>query len=240
MRFKRLSYLFFLLLFSAMSVFGQAVAHRRFDNEKLEKYKNSSDYQYGEKFRFSFPDWLNEMLEKIIRFLEDLFHIDALDQPGVSKGFPIILWTVAILAVVGLLYIIFRGKWTWLFSGKKYTKQEKEQEYSVYDEDIHSIDFTDEIELAIQQRNYRKATRLFYLRSLKLLSDADEIEWKINKTNTEYSREIKNKQRRADFDSLSLRFEYIWYGEFEVSEETYMDTFEKFRRFNQQFNSITA
>lgn len=205
--------------------------HREFDPEHIERYKNNPDYDYGNKPRFSLIEWLSDLMDSISRWFERKTDFSDMRQ-GVDYGKGI-LWVVAILAVVAIIYIIFRGKWGWVFSGKKFKK--KKEEYSIYEENIHTINFTDEIELAVQQKNYRKATRLFYLKSLKLLSDSGEIDWKLNKTNTDYKWEIKDKLTRSEFEYLSTMFEYIWYGEFEPTEETFLQTFEKFRSFNNRF-----
>jgi len=208
---------------------------RNFDPQKIEDYKNRSEYKYDERVSFPVLEWMQRLMEKLARWFERQF--DFVEIPTVA-GFPlgdIIVWVLAIVAVGFIVFIIFRGRWGWLFGGKKFRK--KEDEYSVYAENIHNINFTDEIEAAVQGKNYRKATRLFYLKSLKLLSDAGYIQWHIDKTNTDYRREISSKAIRDEFDYLSLAFEYVWYGEFEPTEETFLQTFDKFRSFNSRFKT---
>ena len=204
---------------------------REFDPEKLEAYKKDSAYRYEERIDFPFTEWMKRIGEMIDRWLKGLLNFDI--PGGRATSGDILLWVLAALAVVAIVDIGFKGNWSWLFSGKNYRKPEKE--YSVYTEDIHGINFTDEIEAAVQQKNYRKATRLFYLKSLKLLSDAGHIRWQINKTNTDYRREISSRAMRDDFDYLSMAFDYVWYGEFEPTEETFLETFGKFRSFNSRF-----
>lgn len=208
---------------------------RNFDPQKIEEYKKRDEYHYDERVTFTVLDWLQRLADKLARWFERQF--DFVEVPSVG-GFPlgdIIVWVLALVAVGFIVFIIFRGKWGWLFGGKKFRK--REEEYSVYVENIHNINFTDEIEAAVQGKNYRKATRLFYLKSLKLLSDAGYIQWQINKTNTDYRREISSKAIRDEFDYLSLAFEYVWYGEFEPTEETFLETFDKFRSFNNRFKT---
>lgn len=55
------------------------------------------------------------------------------------------------------------------------------------------------IEEAIANRNYRFALRLNYLRSLKILSDKEIINWKIDKTNHEFIGEIKHSNLKSTF-----------------------------------------
>lgn len=210
---------------------------RDFDPQKIEEYRNRSEYDYGERLQFTFWDWLERLGERISRLLREYFNFK-FPEAGIDQG-DVILFIVAALAVAGIVFLIFKGKFGWLFSGRKF-KTGKEPEYSVYEENIHDINFGDEIEQAVQSKNYRKAIRLFYLKSLKLLSDAGHIQWQINKTNTDYRREISHKDLREEFDFLSLAFEYVWYGEFEPTEETFLETFDKFRSFNNRFTPETA
>lgn len=210
---------------------------RDFDPQKIEEYRNRSEYDYGERLQFTFWDWLERLGERISRLLREYFNFK-FPEAGIDQG-DVILFIVAALAVAGIVFLIFKGKFGWLFSGRKF-KTRKEPEYSVYEENIHDINFGDEIEQAVQSKNYRKAIRLFYLKSLKLLSDAGHIQWQINKTNTDYRREISHKALREEFDFLSLAFEYVWYGEFEPTEETFLETFDKFRSFNNRFTPETA
>ena len=231
-------------LLGAGSVYAAAepVAVREFDAQKLEEYRQRSEYQYGESISFSFMEWWQRIAEKIARWLMEHLNLD-IPIPTGADGLlfgRIVLWTVALLAAAFIVYLLFRGNWAWLFSGRRFRKKEEEKDYTVYDEDIHGINFTDEIDQAVQSKNYRKATRLFYLKSLKLLSDAGNIRWQINKTNTDYRREISSKVLREEFDYLSLAYEYVWYGEFEPTEETFLETFDRFRTFNNHFKPETA
>lgn len=212
---------------------------REFDPKKIEEYKNRSEYQYGERLTFPFLDWLQRLGERIRRWLSEYFDFDLPSGAGLSTG-DVLIYIVAGLAVAGIVYLIFRGNFSWLFSGRRFRKKQEDPEYSVYEENIHAINFADEIEQAVQTKNYRKATRLFYLKSLKLLSDGGHIQWQINKTNTDYRREISSKAMREEFDYLSLAYDYVWYGDFEPSEDVFLETFDRFRRFNNRFNPETA
>lgn len=225
---------------TAVTVFAATEpVKREFDPQKIEEYKKRSEYQYGERVTFPFLEWLERVGERIKRWVDEYFDFDMPSGIGFTAG-DLVIYIVAALAVAAVVYLLFKGSFSWLFSRRRFRKKKEEPEYSVYEENIHSINFTDEIEQAIQTRNYRKATRLFYLKSLKLLSDAGHIQWQINKTNTDYRREIASKAIREEFDYLSLAYDYVWYGEFEPSEETFLETFDRFRKFNHRFNPEPA
>ena len=71
---------------------------------------------------------------------------------------------------------------------------------------------------AINNGNYRLATRFHYLSLLKKLSQKELIKYDKDKTNTEYQFELKNKELRAKFSYLAYIYDYVWYGEFPVDQ----------------------
>jgi len=100
-------------------------------------------------------------------------------------------------------------------------------------ENIHDINFDGEIERAVSQHNYRLAVRMLYLKCLKQLSDANLIKWQIDKTNSAYIDELTNADQRRLFRSLTLQFEYIWYGEFAIDGQTFKNINTVFQNFNK-------
>jgi hypothetical protein len=79
---------------------------------------------------------------------------------------------------------------------------------------------------------------LYYLRTLKQLTDAGALEWRVNKTNSDYLHELKRADLRMDFAFLCTAFEYIWYGEFQPSESLYQETFSRFRLFAEKIQPL--
>lgn len=106
--------------------------------------------------------------------------------------------------------------------------------YTIDKEDIHSIDFEQAIAAAVQQANYRLAIRLLYLRSLKNLADKGFINWQINKTNSDYVREVSSRPWQARFAQLTAGFEYTWYGGKMIDIHVFNDLQNQFQQFNQQ------
>ena len=100
-------------------------------------------------------------------------------------------------------------------------------------ENVHELDFDTLIEEAKNQSNYRLATRLYYLKTLKRLSDSGLINWQKNKTNFEYYYELKGEERRKQFYNLTRLFESVWYGNLEISETTFNENLETFTGFLQ-------
>ena len=70
------------------------------------------------------------------------------------------------------------------------------------------------------------------LKSLKLLTSKDIIEWHFDKTNSEYLNEIKNENTKSVFKRISYIYEYVWYGEFTIDEAAYLKNISDFDKIN--------
>ena len=95
-------------------------------------------------------------------------------------------------------------------------------------------DFDSLIRTALQNNNYRHAVRYQYLRSLHYLAGKNLVELAPDKTNFQYVREIKNRDMQNEFASLTLNYEYVWYGEFSIENEVYQKIEKGFTGFNQK------
>ncbi|MBC7721785.1 MAG: DUF4129 domain-containing protein, partial [Pedobacter sp.] len=100
--------------------------------------------------------------------------------------------------------------------------------------DIHGIDFNAAIDAAIAKNNYRIAIRLLYLQTLKLLTDSDLIDWKINKTNTTYVQELSGHQQQYSFAQLTNYFDKAWYGETNIEAAEFDQLKQLFYQFQKQ------
>ena len=88
---------------------------------------------------------------------------------------------------------------------------------AAFAEDIFSISFPDEIAKAAQLGQYRLAIRLYYLQTLRILSDKGHIHYKQDRTNSAYVAQLYRTHLYKDFSRLTRNFEYTWYGGFAVS-----------------------
>jgi hypothetical protein len=66
---------------------------------------------------------------------------------------------------------------------------------------------------------------------LKELTDKNLIHWQIDKTNNDYTIELSKSKFSSQFNELALLYEYIWYGDFDLNEERFKSTIEKFNAF---------
>jgi hypothetical protein len=99
------------------------------------------------------------------------------------KGFDasIFLWVLAAFSVIVLILQFSNISMRQLLSpGKSSSSKKRVNELN---ENIHEIDYDQDIKEAIAAGNYSLAVRLLYLQTLKTLSDNALIKWNINKTN---------------------------------------------------------
>ncbi|MDT3696870.1 MAG: DUF4129 domain-containing protein [Ignavibacterium sp.] len=185
---------------------------RQLDSQIIKSYLKDKDFRYFENPEDTktlwekFQDWIQKQIDKLF----------SLDPEGIRQS--IIQYLLIAFAILALIYGFYRNEIKGLFFGNQSIKQIIIKEEI---EDIHSIDFNKMIDEAVQNKNYRYAVRLNYLRILKLLSDKQIINWKPEKTNHEYLREIKSKTLFSSFSIITNDFENIWYGGFIVDQNNY-------------------
>ncbi len=201
------------------------IIERSFDEGKLNTYQNDPAFQYDKEFIPPSDGLFERMWYWFLHQLDNLFRVD-----GVSNLWDLFKYAAFILLIAYALSRLFGMSMTNLF-----IKRDDAQkiDYKLVDEDIHEMDFNVLIQEAVQERNYRKAIRLYYLKSLKALTDKEIIEWKKNKTNSDYCEEIKNPRLGTNFAELSHLFDYVWYGEFDLNDQTFRETESKFQQFIQ-------
>jgi hypothetical protein len=146
-----------------------------------------------------------------------------------SDGLQLLLWTLAVAFVIFVLYKLFLTDGAF----RRKPAAANTQAAAVEEEVITGeSDFDLLIKQALQQRNYRLAVRYQYLKTLHKLADKKLVELAADKTNYQYVREIGNPAYQNDFAALTLNYEYVWYGEFEIEENIYRNMNEKFNQLN--------
>ncbi|WP_316812801.1 DUF4129 domain-containing protein [Pedobacter heparinus] len=201
---------------------SSAVVQRNFDLQKIKDYSVQKDFQYDEQAPINTSWW-----DRFWRWFWDLLN-GALTNKY-SGGFIKYLVIVIVAALVIFAVVKLIGLDLKIFARKS---KAVDVPYDESLENIHEINFNEEIEKAVANGNYRLAVRLLYLRSLKLLSDRELISWQPEKTNQAYIDELIDLERKQQFTVLTLQFEYIWYGDFSIDKESFKGLKGSFERFN--------
>jgi Domain of unknown function (DUF4129) len=142
--------------------------------------------------------------------------------------FGVIFWIVAIGLFGYLVYRLFLSNSSFLSRNRKNIASD-----IVVVEEENARDPDSLLRNAIRSGNYRLAVRYLYLRSLKRLSEKKFIEINTNKTNYEYVTEIRKHKFANEFASLTLQYEYVWYGEYPVDERLFEQIQNGFIQFNK-------
>jgi len=195
------------------------IAVHSFNADSIEKYNNSPDFNYDKNTKKAGLSWRDRFWRWIWELIEKLFGSGPSSTP--SFGFlKYVVWAMALGLVVFIIVKLAGIKISNIFNRKS---KEIQIPYTESLENIHEITFDEEIEKALNQRNYRLAVRLLYLRTLKQLSDAGLIHWQLEKTNSAYLNELKDQSQKQTFGILTRQFEYVWYGDFPVDGQSYQN-----------------
>ncbi|MBK9458401.1 MAG: DUF4129 domain-containing protein [Sphingobacteriales bacterium] len=209
----------------SVSVKDYQLELRDFDAKKMDAYKADRNFIYdrtppGQTPWEKFWRWLMSKL--------DNWFSDSRAGHVFNNYIKYILIAAVVLLIIRLLLKADIGA---LFF--RAPKGRKSLEHEVLDENIHEMDFEMLIEQAISGHDYRKAVRLYYLKTLKQLSDKGLLDWQINKTNYDYQLELAKTPHAQPFQQLTLLFDYVWYGEMGVDKTQFgeiRDNFVQFQR----------
>lgn len=145
--------------------------------------------------------------------------------------FPYLLAIVVILILLrSFLDINFS------FGGSKKLERNKAVKLTSEEEDIHETDLKTLLSEAIKHKDYRLATRYYYLSLLKQLSENELIKYDKDKTNSEYLFELKDTKMRSHFSYLSYIYNYVWYGEFMIDELKFSTIESRYKSFLRTIN----
>ena len=162
-------------------------------------------------------------------FFKRLFNLSSDTVSG--KVVDIVLKTLAVLLIIFVIYLIVKailnGEGQWIF-GKSSDK--KVIHYEDIEKNIHLVDFEKLIKETLKSGEQRLSIRYYYLWILKKMSDKNMIEWDIEKTNSDYLYELKEQTFKSDFEYVSYLYNYIWYGEFEMTEDSFLQAKNAFEK----------
>ncbi len=144
-----------------------------------------------------------------------------------ASGIPqFFFWATAIVFVGFILYRLFISNGIFKRNPaaspvNELPSEEKFETVSDYDKLIQQ---------SLSQADYRLTVRYQFLKTLIHLADKEYIHFSADKTNYQYVQEIQS-EKRNEFSSLVLNYEYIWYGNFALNVETYTAIEKKFENF---------
>ncbi len=209
-----------------------AYQSRQFGQQHLAPYLQNKDYLYDRDGEITSEPpnlWERFWLWVIEHLLRPVFRAGS--DNSWNWTFYLICAVISIWAILKLTGVNIQG----LFTGKP---QSGTLRFAENEANIHFIDFDKMIAEAISQGHYRRAVRLFYLKTLKQLSDRELINWRPDKTNHDYLREWKRPDIEPGFRRLTVLFEYICYGDFAIDPDRFEQARQEFRNFEDHLGKF--
>lgn len=202
---KSLLFLLFFLFFCVWVEAQEVPTSRSFNTEKVEELKDEYSYELappGDEGAFE------RFWNRVVQWFWSLFESEV-----TSTILNIIFYGILLAALVFAVIKLAGVEVNSVFKNNLEVPS-----LEVNEENLNGIDFDQAINMAKSDQDWRLMIRLLYLKSLKSLWDKEIISVRKGKTNREYYYEIQGKSWSADFQKLSLLFDYTWYGHFEAKE----------------------
>lgn len=148
-----------------------------------------------------------------------------------------LLWVLVVGGFVVLIVWFLMASGVQLFrkSPPVVARPEEEEEYTT--ENLFDIDYERALKRATADQNYRLAIRLMYLQTLKELALRNIIQYRQERTNSDYLMQLFTTSYYKDFFRLTRNFEYAWYGQFAVSPALFEQIRNEFATFKQRMPS---
>ncbi|MCX8019305.1 MAG: hypothetical protein N2747_02280 [Chitinophagaceae bacterium] len=147
-----------------------------------------------------------------------------------------LLMAIIIVTFFILLWIYLKETRSGLFAKPNRELKNEATDEEWEEKDLFSIPYEKVIHKALNEKNYRLAIRYQFLKALKGISEAGVIKFRADKTNTACLFELINTTYYEPFGKLLRYYEYVWYGNLDISEEIYLKLENAFKQFFQMLN----
>lgn len=202
------------------------------EESQLDAFRNNPDFEYdvvksaAPDWWISFKNWLGNI---VLKFFEWLFGVEK-----AAGAFNVFLQILPYLLLVILLFILIKFFLSVNARAVMHAKKNQsivalsEEEHIIKNEDIQQL-----IATALTQKDYRLAVRYYYMYMLQLMSEKELIVWELQKTNEDYTQELKQQELMMPFAAITRLYNYFWYGEFPIDESKFKKAEIKFLSLKQ-------
>lgn len=205
-----------------------AVTLREPASATLDAYRTDPAYRYDRP-----PPEADTWWTRFTRWFRETF-FGWMDDARAGELFR---WTIYALAAFGVVFAILRLLRMEASGAFQRRSRAPTLALETVEENLDTLDFDRLLDEAIGARQYRRAVRLLYLKTLKRLADAGLIDWQRDKTNHAYVAELRRAALRPAFARLTLLFEHVWYGDFPVDEAAFGRLRHHFSQFEDAFQN---
>lgn len=187
---------------------------RSIPSDDVAGYSNDPDFDYASVYT---PP--SSFVERVLQAIGDFF--GGMIAPIIESptGATILQYGTIAVAFLLVLWILMRSEFRGVLSRRNVSSTGID--FDEVEEDLHAMNFDLLISEALKLGNHRRAVRLHYLKLLRTMTERGLIEWRREKTNSEYLYELSNRTMRPQFAKLTRVFDYVWYGGFEIDRGQY-------------------
>jgi hypothetical protein len=157
-------------------------------------------------------------------YFNDFFSGSAIRTITYGALIAFFLFVIYRLIVVNKLFLFYSSKNTKLAAGGE-------------EVDIDDDNLDEKIKKAVEAKEHRVAVRYMYLKALRLLNDRQWIRFHADATNYEYVNQMSGHKLASEFGFLTRVYDYMWYGEFALTEEQFDIVYKNFSHFYNAVNS---
>ncbi|MBP8239580.1 MAG: DUF4129 domain-containing protein [Saprospiraceae bacterium] len=142
------------------------------------------------------------------------------DWTGLTQGLGVLLQMLAVIFALGVIgYGIY-----WMMQAPRnrtISRDGTEITLANLDEYIHETDLERFLREALAASNWPLAVRLYFLQTIKQLSEKEAIVWSKEKTNRDYLREMRGHRLGPQFRDVTRQYERVWYGNQPLAAEEF-------------------
>ncbi len=151
-----------------------------------------------------------------------------------AEWFKTLMWMLIVGAfMAAIIWYLASTNFT-MFRKKTAVFRNSKDEFE--SENIFEIHYDTEINKAVEEKNFRLATRLMFLQLLKHLSERNIIQYKQDRTNFDYLMQLSNTGFYRDFFRLTRNYEFAWYGKHDPGAEGFSIISNEFKNFNTKLH----
>jgi hypothetical protein len=213
-----------------VSIDSSKVVQRYFSENLSEKY-SGTDFDY-DAMEGEAENFLGRAINWFFSKLGEIFGINL--SPEMYQIIKFIIYGLLIVFAIYILVKLLVGDNASSFFSRK---SKMVAPLNIQEEHIENVDLDSYIKNALKEENYRLAIRYMYLKSLKLLSLNNIIDWHFEKTNSDYYREIASESLKENFKKTSYLYDNIWYGEYALDKAGFENAKKDFERLNQNLKN---
>jgi len=209
-----------------VTVDSSKVVQKDFSENLSDKY-SGSDYDY-DSMEGNAENFFGRAITWFFDKMGQIFGIEL--SPEMYQVFKFIIYALLIVFAIYILVKLLVGN-----NASSFFSRESKivAPLNIREEHIENVDLDTYIKNALREENYRLAIRYMYLKSLKLLSLSNIIDWHFEKTNSDYYREIESVSLKENFKQVSYLYDNIWYGEFSIDKRGFDNAKKDFESLNQ-------